>query len=336
MSDSWTRPIKLLLLAILVTAGVLASASFGTRPANAQVGPCPVGFVFTSGGCVPASAIGGCPVGFVFTNGGCVPVSAIGGCPVGFVLTNGGCVPASAIGGCSVGFVLTSAGCMPSQTVNTCAAGFVLTASGCVATAGSVSVAGTTNLLAGCDEVVLTSGFGANTPVTTIVVMVQPSGIVTSVWQFSNSLHTFLAVFFSTPGAPTDANTVGASQSVFMCVSDSGIFAPQAPQGASATSCADGFVLTASGCLPTASIGGCPAGFGATVSGCQPLSGSCAAGFAFVPGFGGCVPISGTGACPAGFVAIATLGGCVPLSTVGGCPVGFFFNTVTGTCSFSE
>ena len=231
MSDSWARPIKLLLLAILVTAGIFGSASFGTRPVDAQVGPIV------------------CPVGFISTDFGCMPVTALGGCPFGFVLT--------------------SAGCLPAQTFNTCPAGFVLTASGCVATAGSVFVAGTTSLPPGCDEVVLPTSFGAATPVATLVAMVQPSAIVTSVWQFSNSSHILIALYFGTVGAPTDATTAGASQSIFICVSAGGTFVPQ---GASTTSCADGFVLTAAGCLPTASIGGCPAGFGATVSGCQPPS----------------------------------------------------------------
>jgi hypothetical protein len=275
MSNPWMRPIKLTLLAILVTAGVLASASFGTRAVDAQVGPIV------------------CPVGFVSTDFGCVPVAALGGCPVGFVLT--------------------SAGCLPSQTVNTCAAGFALTAIGCVSTTSTLPVAGSANLLPGCDELVLPTGFGANTPATTLVAMVQPGGIVTSVWQFSNSLHIFIALYFGTVGAPTDATTAGASQSVFICVSVGGTFVPQ---GASTTSCADGFVATPGGCLP--------------------VSGSCTAGFFFAPALGGCVPMSGTSACPAGFVAIVSLGGCVPLSTVGGCPVGFFFNPVTGTCSFSE
>jgi hypothetical protein len=47
---------------------------------------------------------------------------------------------------------------------------------------------------------------------------------VLSIWQFSNSLHAFQALYFSTAGAPTDITSVGPNQSIFICVSGAATF----------------------------------------------------------------------------------------------------------------
>jgi hypothetical protein len=54
--------------------------------------------------------------------------------------------------------------------------------------------------------------------------LVQPNGIVVSVWMFNNSLHAFQAGYFNVAGAPVDFTTVGPNQSLFICVSASGTF----------------------------------------------------------------------------------------------------------------
>lgn len=84
--------------------------------------------------------------------------------------------------------------------------------------------ANTVNLSRGCNEVITPANLAANTPVATVVGTVSPGGIVVSAWQFNNSLHAFQAGFFAQAGAPTDFNTIGPNQSLFLCVSGSGTF----------------------------------------------------------------------------------------------------------------
>jgi len=85
----------------------------------------------------------------------------------------------------------------------------------------------TTALSRGCNEVITGPSVAANTPVSTVAGLVQPGGIVVSVWMFNNSLHAFQAGFFSPAGAPLDFSTVGPGQSLFICVSGAGTFPTQ-------------------------------------------------------------------------------------------------------------
>lgn len=85
----------------------------------------------------------------------------------------------------------------------------------------------TVALSRGCNEVITPSNTAANTPIATIVGLVQPNGIVVSVWMFNNSLHAFQAGYFNVAGAPTDFSTVNANQSLFICVSAAGTFPAQ-------------------------------------------------------------------------------------------------------------
>jgi hypothetical protein len=94
----------------------------------------------------------------------------------------------------------------------------VLTANG---TCQSGTGGGTFTLSPGCNEVVLTQNEQTAGPAT-LASLVQPSGIVVSIWQFSNTTHTMQAVYFSTPGAPTDSSSLMGSQSAFVCVNGSG------------------------------------------------------------------------------------------------------------------
>jgi hypothetical protein len=80
-------------------------------------------------------------------------------------------------------------------------------------------VPNTQALARGCDEFVTPPTLAANTPIATVVGSVTPSSAVVSVWQFNNAQQGFNALFFSTPGAPTNGNAVGGSRSVFICVS---------------------------------------------------------------------------------------------------------------------
>jgi len=80
-------------------------------------------------------------------------------------------------------------------------------------------VPNTVNLVRGCDEVITPATLAQNTPIATYVGTVNPSGVVVSVWQYNNGAQAFGGLFFSTPGAPTNGNSVGGNQSVFICVS---------------------------------------------------------------------------------------------------------------------
>jgi len=86
----------------------------------------------------------------------------------------------------------------------------------------------TVSLTRGCNEVV-TGPSVATAPVSGTVSglvtnLVTPSSAVVSVWMFNNSTHAFQAGFFSTAGAPTDFSTVGAGQSLFICVNGTATF----------------------------------------------------------------------------------------------------------------
>jgi hypothetical protein len=86
----------------------------------------------------------------------------------------------------------------------------------------------TVSLTRGCNEVV-TGASTATAPVSGTVSglvtnLVSPSSAVVSVWMFNNSTHAFQAGFFSTAGAPTDFSTVGAGQSLFICVNGNATF----------------------------------------------------------------------------------------------------------------
>jgi hypothetical protein len=82
-------------------------------------------------------------------------------------------------------------------------------------------VPNTVNLVRGCNEVITPASLAQNTPIATYVNSVTPSGVVVSVWQYNNATQSFNALFFSTAGAPTNGNSVGGNQSVFICVSAS-------------------------------------------------------------------------------------------------------------------
>jgi hypothetical protein len=85
----------------------------------------------------------------------------------------------------------------------------------------------TTSLSRGCNEVITGPSVAANTPVSTVAGLVQPAGIVVSIWQFNNSTHAFQAGYFNPAGAPTDFSTTGPGQSLFICVSGAGTFPTQ-------------------------------------------------------------------------------------------------------------
>jgi hypothetical protein len=80
-------------------------------------------------------------------------------------------------------------------------------------------VPNTVNLVRGCNEVITPASLAQNTPIATYVNSVSPSGVVVSVWQYNNATQSFNALYFSTAGAPTNGNSVGGNQSVFICVS---------------------------------------------------------------------------------------------------------------------
>jgi hypothetical protein len=77
----------------------------------------------------------------------------------------------------------------------------------------------------GCDEAIIANNVAANTPIATIVGMVTPQSAVVSVWQYNNATQSFAALYFSTPGAPTNGNAASGGQSVFICVRGSASFA---------------------------------------------------------------------------------------------------------------
>jgi hypothetical protein len=80
------------------------------------------------------------------------------------------------------------------------------------------AVANTQALARGCDEYITPASLAANTPIATLVGTVTPSSAVVSVWQYNNATQSFNALYFSTPGAPTNGNAVSGGQSVFICV----------------------------------------------------------------------------------------------------------------------
>ena len=206
------------------------------------------------------------------------------------------------------------------------------------------------NLSPGCNEVVPSLNLGQGIPVPTIVGLVQPAGIIISIWQYNNPLHAYLALYFSDSAAPTDASAAGPFQSIFICTSNSGIFGTGTAQTTSTLSCPAGFVLTGNQCVQTTTNSGCPVGFVLTTAGCLPfgtsgcpagsvlttggcfpIGGGCPPGFVVVPG--GCLPAgTGGGGCPPGFVL--TTGGCLPANgSAGLCPIGFFFNPALNACT---
>lgn len=290
---------RAMIAALLLVLGLFGAASFNSGPADAQVNPfsCPTGFFYVAsiGGCVPVAGTT-CPVGFAFlpAAGGCVPVSGVTTCPAGFALTTSGCLPP----------------------------------------ASSAAVVSTVSLSAGCNEVVLVGLLGSATPIATIVGMVQPAGIVSSAWQYNNAAHLYLALYFATPGAPTDTTTAAAFQSVFICTSSSGTVSSQAAsstQAAPVSGCPAGTLLTVIGCSPVTTAQGCLIGLAPTLAGCLPVgSGGCSAGFQLTSF--GCLPVSSSFGCPAGFALVPTLGGCLPLQGTGACPIGFIANPLTGGC----
>ncbi len=85
------------------------------------------------------------------------------------------------------------------------------------------------NLSPGCNQVITSSSLTAGSPLSTIVNVVQPGGIVVSIWQFNNATHKFQAGYFSVSGAPVDFSTVGPTQSLFVCVNSNGAYQPGTP-----------------------------------------------------------------------------------------------------------
>ncbi len=297
MSQLRVRTRWTVVAAVMLTLGVFGATNFTAQPADAQINPfgCPNGFVF-----VPALS-------------GCVPITG-SICPAGSTLSGGFCVPISG---------------------STCPAGSTLSGGVCVLPATAPVSVAATPVSPGCNEVVIGNGVGAVTQATTIVTLVQPSGIVNSIWQYNNPLHVYLAIYFASPGAPVDATTAVANQSVFICVTGGGAASSQTASQAQTTqpgTCPVGSIATNFGCVPVSTAQGCPIGFVPVIGGCLPIgSAGCNAGFPLANG--NCIPPTQGGGCPFGFFLAPSLGGCVPLQNNGFCPVGSIINLVTGICT---
>ncbi|HLZ68884.1 MAG TPA: hypothetical protein VKV26_03140 [Dehalococcoidia bacterium] len=85
------------------------------------------------------------------------------------------------------------------------------------------------NLNPGCNQIITPSSLAPGSPLSAVVNIVQPGGIVVSVWAFNNSTHKFQAGYFSASGAPVDFTTVGPAQSLFVCVNSNGAYQPGPP-----------------------------------------------------------------------------------------------------------
>jgi len=81
------------------------------------------------------------------------------------------------------------------------------------------------SLTRGCNEVITPASLAAGSNVNAVVNGVSPSSAVVSVWQYNNATQKFNALYFNNPQAPVDQNTVGPSQSVFICVSGAATYA---------------------------------------------------------------------------------------------------------------
>jgi hypothetical protein len=76
----------------------------------------------------------------------------------------------------------------------------------------------------GCDQVLTPDSLAPGTSVSTVAGMVQPSGVVASIWSYSNGLHGWQAAYFSNSAAPLDVTSVGPHQSLLVCVTESASF----------------------------------------------------------------------------------------------------------------
>lgn len=76
----------------------------------------------------------------------------------------------------------------------------------------------------GCAEVVVPASVAPNTPVGTVLGLIQGNYIVSGVFRFNNTSKKFDALYFSTAGAPVDASTVNPRDPIFICGSGNGTF----------------------------------------------------------------------------------------------------------------
>ncbi len=77
---------------------------------------------------------------------------------------------------------------------------------------------------AGCNEVIVPPSVAPNTPVATVLGLIQGNFVVSGVFRWNNTAKKFDALYFSTPGAPVDAATVNPRDPIFICGSGNGTF----------------------------------------------------------------------------------------------------------------
>ena len=81
----------------------------------------------------------------------------------------------------------------------------------------------TVNLSTGCNEVITPPSLAPGSNSAAVLKLVTGFN-VSSIWMFSNATHTFLALYFSATGAPTDISAVAGGQSIFICGTGAGTF----------------------------------------------------------------------------------------------------------------
>jgi hypothetical protein len=138
------------------------------------------------------------------------------GLPLALALTSCSSVTAQLLGGGAAGTAIITANFVGDVTGASVQAQTTVNLSPAAATA---------SLSAGCNQVLTPASLAAGTSIATLVGMVQPSGVVSSMWVFDNVSHTWQAVYFSGTGAPTNGPTsVGPGQSLLVCVTGSATF----------------------------------------------------------------------------------------------------------------
>lgn len=76
----------------------------------------------------------------------------------------------------------------------------------------------------GCDEVLTPDSLAPGTSVSTVAGMIQPNGMVASIWTYNNGVHGWDAAYFANAAAPLDVTSVGPRQSLLVCVTGSASF----------------------------------------------------------------------------------------------------------------
>jgi hypothetical protein len=110
---------------------------------------------------------------------------------------------------------------MPRRSVTAALAAALLSA---FVLAAAIAAPAAVRAAPGCTEVIVPPSVAPNTPVATVLGLIQGDFNVSGVFRWNNASKKFDALYFSTAGAPVDASTVNARDPIFICGSGNGSF----------------------------------------------------------------------------------------------------------------